>query len=135
MISSSVTLSVLYVINKHVRVIEETSYDTEGSLAGCLRDEATLQFIINEVNEMQDPFEKAACFMYKTATRHPFVQGNKRIAFAIAHSLLMIAGWVVIVDGDTLYNFGLAVARDEMTQEEIKAWFLNNVKKREGYYH
>lgn len=132
MISNSVNLSVSYVIKKHRRVIEETSYNTERSLAGRLRDEATLEFIINEVNEIQDPFEKAACFMYKTATRHPFVQGNKRIAFAIAHSLLMIAGWVVIVDGDTVYNFGLAVARDEMTQEEVKAWFLNNVKKREG---
>ncbi|PEJ53314.1 type II toxin-antitoxin system death-on-curing family toxin [Bacillus sp. AFS002410] len=49
--------------------------------------------------------EKAAVYMFYIATGHCFKDGNKRTAFLAASVFIMINGYDLIVDNNTVVNF------------------------------
>lgn len=49
--------------------------------------------------------EEAAALMESLATNHPFLDGNKRAAFAAAHTFLLVNGFDVAVDASAAYEF------------------------------
>jgi len=42
--------------------------------------------------------EEAAALMESLANNHPFLDGNKRVAFAAAHTFLLVNGFDIEVD-------------------------------------
>ena len=123
-------LSTQRVIDLHIRIIEDTSYATEYQFCGLLRDEATLDFIVDGYNMLSNPFEKAASFLYKVATRHPFMQGNKRLAFLGSFMTLDQAGFRITADKGSRYEFLIAVANNEIDETGVLQWLLNNSVKK-----
>lgn len=119
-------LTMQNVIDLHTRIIEDTSYATEHQFCGLLRDEATMEFILEEYNTLTEPFEKAASFLYKVATRHPFMQGNKRLAYVGAFITLDCAGFSITADKRARYEFLIRTADNMFTLSEVCTWLKQN---------
>ena len=59
---------------------------------------------------------------------HPFIDGNKRTAFAATYTFLAINGTNITADAESAYGFitGLYEAND-FTFENLLAWLRENV--------
>jgi death-on-curing protein len=72
-------------------------------------------------------FEMASAYLYHVAKNHPFLDGNKRIALACAHTFLQVNGWALNASQNELYELVLRVAAGEITdKQEIALFFEKN---------
>ncbi|MEG4998267.1 type II toxin-antitoxin system death-on-curing family toxin [Microcoleus sp. B4-D4] len=67
--------------------------------------------------------EQAAAYLYHIAMNHPFMDGNKRTAFAVADTFLRLNGCALNLTDDRAYNLVMQVARGTMTKEELSTEF------------
>jgi len=74
-----------------------------------------------------DLIEESAALWESLSQNHPFVDGNKRTAFAATYTFLAINGWRLEADPDATYSFiwGL-YERDAFTFEALLAWLRLN---------
>ena len=117
------------VIAVHKMLISE-----HGGVA-VLRDEGLLDSALSRplnrmaYDEQANLFELAAAYAYGLARNHPFVDGNKRIAFTAVAMFL----------GDNGYKFGpqkmdalttfLKLAAGELAEDELADWIAANAEK------
>jgi death-on-curing protein len=73
--------------------------------------------------------EEAAALWESLAQNHPFVDGNKRTAFAATYTFLAINGTRITADAELAYGFitGHYKAND-FTIENLVAWLRENVE-------
>jgi death-on-curing protein len=76
-----------------------------------------------------DLIEESAALWESLSQNHPFLDGNKRTAFAATYTFLAINGWRLIADADATYDFiwGL-YERHAFTFEALLAWLRLNVE-------
>ncbi|MEG4455740.1 type II toxin-antitoxin system death-on-curing family toxin [Microcoleus sp. N9_A1] len=67
--------------------------------------------------------EQAAAYLYHIAMNHPFIDGNKRSAFAVADTFLRLNGCTLNLTDDRAYNLVMRVARGTVTKEELSTEF------------
>jgi len=67
--------------------------------------------------------EQAAAYLYHIAMNHPFVDGNKRTAFAVTDTFLRLNGCALNLTDDRAYDLVMRVARGTMTKEEVSTEF------------
>jgi death-on-curing protein len=72
----------------------------------------------------------AASYAFGIARNHPFVDGNKRTAAVAAELFLGLNGLDLTADDVDLVRTFLALAADEMNEEELAAWIDRNSQKR-----
>lgn len=74
-----------------------------------------------------DLIEEAAALWESLAQNHPFLDGNKRVAFAATYTFLAINGRRITADAQAAYGFiaGLYEAND-FTFERLAAWLRAN---------
>lgn len=80
-------------------------------------------------------FEKASALLESLCVNHPFVDGNKRVAFAGAGLFLELNGWRLGADPDDAEPFVLGVASGKFGKEEIRIWLERHsapLRKRRG---
>ncbi len=69
------------------------------------------------------PCEMAAKYTYKFIQNHCFRDGNKRVGVTLGVSYIrMLRGTVTASDQD-LIDLGLGVAKSEMSESDVLAWF------------
>ncbi len=74
--------------------------------------------------------EEAAALMESLAINHPFVDGNKRIAFATADTFLLMNGYYIDCDSIEAHShFMQLFDTQSFTFAELVAWLSNNVKQ------
>ncbi|MGB3267265.1 MAG: type II toxin-antitoxin system death-on-curing family toxin [Microcoleus sp.] len=66
---------------------------------------------------------QAAAYLYHIAMNHPFIDGNKRSAFAVADTFLRLNGCTLNLTDDRAYDLVLRVARGTVTKEELSTEF------------
>ncbi len=66
--------------------------------------------------------ERAAFLLRGIAQDHPFVDGNKRTAFAATETFLHGNGRHIEASADDVVSFMLGVAQAELDLENIRAW-------------
>lgn len=117
-VSKSMVLSI------HARQIERLggtpSVRDEGLLESALaQPQATLggQFLHPTISE------QAAAYLYHIAMNHPFIDGNKRTAFAVMDTFLRLNGCALNLTDDRAYDLVMRVARGTMTKEELSREF------------
>ncbi len=71
---------------------------------------------------VEDILELAATYAVGIASNHPFIDGNKRIAFAALGQFLIDNGAVLTATDDDATNVMLAVARSEVNIEQLTEW-------------
>jgi len=67
--------------------------------------------------------EQAAAYLYHIAMNHPFIDGNKRTAFAVTDTFLRLNGCTLNLTDDRAYDLVMRVARGTMTKEELSREF------------
>ena len=72
------------------------------------------------------PIEKAAALLESMAKNHPFVDGNKRIAYYIARRLLNSKGIEIIDNEEAKYELVINVASGQYSYEDIVTWLKAN---------
>ena len=67
--------------------------------------------------------EQAAAYLYHIAMNHPFIDGNKRTAFAVTDTFLRLNGCALNLTDDEVYDLVMRVARGTMTKEGLSTEF------------
>ena len=62
---------------------------------------------------------KAAAYLYHIAMNHPFIDGNKRSAFAVTDTFLRLNGFSLNLTDDRVYDLVMQEAEGRMTKEEL----------------
>jgi death-on-curing protein len=97
-----------------------------------IRDEGLLESAlarpINILEYALEPnlFNLAAAYGFGIASNHPFIDGNKRVAFYASVGFLRINGvYLNAGEADAAVTF-IALAAGELSEEELASWFRNN---------
>jgi death on curing protein len=73
-----------------------------------------------------DPAQLAAAYGIGIAKNHPFVDGNKRVAFQAMYVFLGVNGLTITADEEEVVRLVLALASGELNEEELVAWLRKN---------
>jgi death on curing protein len=77
-----------------------------------------------------DAAELAAAYAYGLATNHPFVDGNKRVAFIALELFLALNGYRLAIDDVSCAMCMLAVAAGTMKETALADWIRRHSKRR-----
>ena len=104
-----------------------------GGAAG-IRDEGMLESALARPLQKQaygdpDLCELAAAYLFGIAKNHPFVDGNKRTAFAAADLFLYFNGLSVEAEQADIIQFVLMVAAGEIDETGAAIFFRDHVVK------
>ena len=73
--------------------------------------------------------EEAAALMESLANNHPFVDGNKRVALAVADTLLRLNGSFINCDSGAAYDQFMAMFDTNTFRfAELRSWLEENVQ-------
>jgi len=77
-----------------------------------------------------DAADLAAAYAYGLATNHPFVDGNKRVAFIALELFLALNGHRLVIDDVNCAMCMLAVAAGTMKETALAEWIRRHSKRR-----
>ncbi len=113
------------------KIISEASGGSSG-----LRDESLLLSALNRPFQTFDGkdlypsiIDKSAALFESIIINHPFIDGNKRMAYAFMRILLTEAGFTIDANEDEKYNFVISASEGKLNHEEIKNWIISKLKQ------
>lgn len=108
------------VLDIHKRQIESFG-GLDGIRDDGLLDSALAQPQATFFGELLHPTipTQAAAYLDHLAKNHPFLNGNKRTAFATTIAFLNMNGYELNMTEEVAYNMVMQVAQSEMTKEEL----------------
>ena len=65
---------------------------------------------------------KAAALMHSIVTSHPLIDGNKRTAWALMITFVLLNGFEVVAETDDAFDFVLDVATESKGLDSIASW-------------
>ena len=119
-------LTVVEVLAMHVDQIERY-----GGSHG-VRDPGQLEAAIYrpQTGYYSDLIDEAAALWESLAQNHPFVDGNKRTAFAAAYTFLAINGARINADSKTTYAFIASLyKRNRFSFDELVPWLRGHITR------
>ncbi|MEH2023593.1 type II toxin-antitoxin system death-on-curing family toxin [Nostoc sp.] len=63
--------------------------------------------------------EQAAAYLYHLAMNHPFIDGNKRTAFAVMDTFITLNAYSLNLSSEQAYNLVIQVVTKEISKEEL----------------
>jgi death on curing protein len=63
--------------------------------------------------------EQAAAYLYHLAKNHPFIDGNKRTAYAVMETFLRLNGYTLDLDNEEAYQMVLDVAQSQLEKDAL----------------
>jgi death-on-curing protein len=117
-----------------VIAIHQDQVDTFGGSAGIrdrgLLESATLQPQASFDGELLYPTiaEQAAVYLFHLAMNHPFVDGNKRTAFAVMDTFITTNGYSLNLTVDEAYNLVLRVVERHISKEELALYLTDKIQ-------
>jgi len=108
--------------------ILQSVHQEDRGMAGLILTPGTLEHLVNYADNLLNSYERAAWMFHGIATRHPFYQGNKRTAFAIAEMILMLSleKKMIIAEDDSIYLFVMGIAQYSYSIEDVQDWLIQN---------
>jgi death-on-curing protein len=77
----------------------------------------------------KDVVEEAAALLESLAMNHPFVDGNKRLAFTVSATFLRINGQDFECDGDEAYDFFMGLFNaGTFRYEHLEPWIRKHLR-------
>jgi death on curing protein len=123
--AESVYLTVGEVLQIHHQLINNYG-GTHGVRDKGLLESAVFRPQIGYYNNIA---EEAAALMESLANNHPFLDGNKRVAFAAAHTFLLLNGHDLEVDPLAAHDFMMrSIARGEFRFGPILKWINDCIR-------
>ena len=119
-----------------VLIIHRKSIDRFGGIHG-LRDGGALESAVQAAEnrfyyESEDVAKLAATYAFHLSQAHAFLDGNKRIAAAVAGVFLEINGYRLDATQNEVIELFLAIAAGEMSREAVEEKFAAWITKSEN---
>jgi len=73
-------------------------------------------------------FEQATAYLYHLIMNHPFIDGNKRTAFAVMDTFIRFNGYSLILSDTEAYEIVLQVAKSEMSKTALTKRLRESIK-------
>lgn len=73
-------------------------------------------------------FELAASYAYGISRNHPFIDGNKRVAFVCMAVFLDLNGWVLTASQESATQAMLRLASGELSEEALVQWVTEHAQ-------
>ena len=109
----------------HHRLIEEFG-GSHGLIDGGALESAVMR---PQTGYYQDIIEEAAALMESLAMNHPFVDGNKRVAFFATDAFLRLNGYYIECDNDEAYNYFITLFEtDTFRFDNLLNWLRDKAK-------
>jgi death on curing protein len=67
-------------------------------------------------------FDKAAAYGFHVCRNHPFVDGNKRIAFVLMDIFLLKNGWKLDASEEEAFETMITLASGNLTKTDLSTW-------------
>jgi len=67
-------------------------------------------------------FDKAAAYGFHVCKNHPFIDGNKRVAFVLMDVFLQQNGWEIRAAEEDAYTIIVALASGKLTKAQLATW-------------
>lgn len=121
----------LWVSEKLVTTVHEMLLAEHGGLSG-IRDEGLLQSALNKPQQLfryqpeSTLFDLATAYSFGLAKNHPFVDGNKRIAFTIATVFLELNGIIFDAPEAEVVVFFEGLAGGKISEETLAQWLSDS---------
>ena len=121
-------LTVQKIIEVQSWLILQSEQQEDYGMAGLILTPGTLENLVYYGNNLQNPHKRAAWMLHGIATRHPFYQGNKRAAFAVAEIILMLSPEkkMIAADDDAINKFVREIAKYSYAVEDVEDWLIQN---------
>jgi death-on-curing protein len=71
--------------------------------------------------------EQAAAYLYHLAMNHPFIDGNKRTAFAVMDTFLTLNGYCLTLDDESAYDLVLRVVTREIDKDGLGEYLRDSI--------
>ncbi len=71
-------------------------------------------------------FEKVAVLGHSLINNHPFIDGNKRLAFEAMDITLRLNGYRITASLNKKYKFVLDISKGKLNEDGITKWLKNN---------
>jgi len=119
---------------KEVLVIHERQLGSFGGAPG-IRDQGTLESALSRPRnkweyERADIVDLGAAYAFGIARNHPFVDGNKRVAFLAMAAFLRLNGLHFAPSQEAATAATLALAAGEIDEVGFARWILDNISVR-----
>src|SRR3974390_3227815 len=121
----------IYLTVGEVLLIHHLQIENYGGDPG-IRDKALLESAAfrPQIGYYSTAAEEAAALMESLVNNHPFLDGNKRVAFAAMHTFLLVNGYDLEVRPLAAYDFMVhSIARGEFRFGPILEWINNHIRQ------
>lgn len=98
-----------------------------------VRDMGALESALHrpQTGYYKDIIEEAAALLESLAINHPFLDGNKRMAFGVTHAFLRINGFEIRSSGAEIYQTWMHFFEtNTFKYEQLELWLRKVVSKR-----
>lgn len=119
-----------YITLSEVLAIHQDQVNRYGGSHG-LRDPGALESALfrPQTGYYADLIEEAAALWESMAQNHPFIDGNKRTAFAVTYTFLRINGVAITADADTIFAFITGLYADNSFEfAKLEKWLRVNTR-------
>jgi death on curing protein len=120
----------VYLTIGEVLQIHHQQIDNYGGVHG-IRDTALLESAVlrPQIGYYNSIAEEAAALMESLAINHPFLDGNKRVAFAAAHTFLLINGYDLDAQPQAVYDFMMqSLSKGNFRFAPILEWINHHIR-------
>lgn len=120
-----------YLTLADVLAIHADQVERYGGTSG-VRDPGLLEAALfrPQTGYYSDIIEEAAALWESLAQNHPFVDGNKRTAFAATYTFLAINGFLITATAGEAYEFiSSRYATGDFTFGHVAMWLRGNTKR------
>jgi len=71
-------------------------------------------------------FDKTAAYGYHVCKNHPFIDGNKRVAFVLTDVFLQRNGWEITAHEEETYSMMIALSSGRLSKAQLSSWLKEN---------
>lgn len=124
-------MTTVYLTVSEVLAIHEDQIQRFGGSSG-VRDPGQLEAALfrPQTGYYPDVVAEAAALWESLSQNHPFVDGNKRTAFAVTYTFLMLNGFAITADDDKLIRFLVPLYdRSGIAFTALEKWLRKNTRQ------
>jgi len=125
-------MSVKFIPSEIVHTIHSDLIDRYGGKSG-LRDPKLLDSALAQPKMSaggnyihRTIFSKAAAYDFHICRNHPFIDGNKRVAFVLMDIFLQINGYLLIASEKDAYSIMIELANGHISKKQLSSWLKDN---------
>jgi death on curing protein len=74
-------------------------------------------------------FDKAAAYGFHVCRNHPFIDGNKRVAFVLMDIFLQRNGWENSANEEEAYSMMMTLASGKLSKAQLSGWLKEHSSK------